>query len=118
MPRSLKGQAAPSHAFVPVPNSASPPPPDLPSWCFWWTALLPQARVEREIREMEGVMEIDVTPATAATQSPAAPETPGAGMSQGSTTSDSEWLLPVVVSVLPPTDDDCRRLLARVITLL
>lgn len=64
-------------------------------------------------------MEIDVTPATAATQSPTAPERPVAGMSQGSASGgDPEWFLPVVMSVSPPTDDDCRRLLARVRTLL
>lgn len=77
--------------------------------------------MEKEIREMEGVMEIDTSPmvVTASQQSPAAPETPGTAMSsQGSVTGDSEWLLPVVTSVKPPTGDDCRELLSRVRSLL
>ncbi|CAM9154732.1 unnamed protein product [Scytosiphon promiscuus] len=75
-----------------------------------------QRRVEKEIREMEGVMEIDISAAasSASQQSPAAAGTPSTAMSQSSTTGDSEWLLPVVMSVKPPTDSDCRELLARV----
>lgn len=68
---------------------------------------------------MEGVMEIDTSAATRPSQqSPTAPGTPGAAASQGSmtATSDPEWLLPVLLSVTPPTDDDCRELLARVTT--
>lgn len=67
---------------------------------------------------MEGVMEIDVTPAATASQSPSAPETPCTAMSQGSASGDSEWLLPVVVSVSPPTAADCRELLGRVTALV
>ncbi len=76
-----------------------------------------QAGVEKEIQQMEGVMEIDASAAARPSQqSPSAPGTPGAAGSQGSatTTGDPEWLLPVLLSVTPPTDGDCRELLARV----
>lgn len=72
-----------------------------------------QTRVEENIREMEGVMEIEFLHAVAASQSPSAPETPGALMSQGSASGDSEWSLPTVMSVTPPTVTDCQDLLAR-----
>ncbi|CAM9813800.1 unnamed protein product [Ectocarpus sp. 13 AM-2016] len=73
-----------------------------------------QTRVEKEIREMEGVMEIQTSAGATSSQSPA---TPGA-MSQNSATGDSEWGLPMVVSVKPPTDGDCHELLSRVTSLL
>lgn len=71
-----------------------------------------QARVEREIKQMEGVMEIDTFAAASASQQ----STPGTATSQSpaTATGDPEWLLPVVVSVSPPTDADCRELLSRV----
>lgn len=65
---------------------------------------------------MEGVMEIDTfAAATASQQSLTGPETPGTAMSQSpaTATGDPEWLLPVVISVNPPTDGDCRELLSR-----
>ncbi|CAM9725268.1 unnamed protein product [Ectocarpus sp. 6 AP-2014] len=74
-----------------------------------------QTRVEKEIREMEGVMEIQTSAGATSSQSPA---TPGAAMSQNSATGDSEWGLPMVVSVKPPTDGDCLELLSRVTSLL
>ncbi|CAM9366240.1 unnamed protein product [Ectocarpus sp. 12 AP-2014] len=74
-----------------------------------------QTRVEKEIREMEGVMEIQTSAGATSSQSPA---TPGAAMSQNSATGDSEWGLPMVVSVKPPTDGDCHELLSRVTSLL
>ncbi|CAM9183270.1 unnamed protein product [Ectocarpus fasciculatus] len=74
-----------------------------------------QTRVEKEIREMEGVMEIHTSAGATSSQSPA---TPGAAMSQNSATGDSEWGLPMVVSVKPPTDGDCHELLSRVTSLL
>lgn len=60
-------------------------------------------------------MEIDTFAAASASQQ-SAPETPGTAMSQSpaTATGDPEWLLPVVVSVNPPTDADCRELLSRV----
>lgn len=74
-----------------------------------------QSRVENDIRNMEGVMDIDIAPAaTTSTQSPSAPETPSGTMSQGSVSGDAELLLPVVMSVSPPTMEDYRALLARV----
>lgn len=75
-----------------------------------------QARVEQEIRHMEGVMDIDFSPmSTMASQSPAVPETPGSvASSQGSGFGDAEWSLPVLTSVSSPTDGDCRQLLSRV----
>eukprot|EP00752_Nemacystus_decipiens_P009171 g8192.t1 len=71
-----------------------------------------QARVEREIKQMEGVMEIDTFAAATASQQ----STPGTATSQSpvATTGEPEWLLPVVTSVSPPTDADCRELLSRV----
>eukprot|EP00903_Cladosiphon_okamuranus_P011728 g11028.t1 len=71
-----------------------------------------QARVENEIKQMEGVMEIDTFAAASASQQ----STPGTATSQSpaTATSDPEWLLPVVTSVSPPTDADCRELLSRV----
>ncbi|CAM9161348.1 unnamed protein product [Ectocarpus sp. 4 AP-2014] len=74
-----------------------------------------QTRVEKEIREMEGVMEIQTSAGATSSQSPA---TPGAAMSQNSATGDSEWGLPMVVSVKPPTDGDCHELLSRVTSML
>lgn len=63
---------------------------------------------------MEGVMEIDTFAAASASQQ----STPGTAASQQSpataATGDPEWLLPVVTSVSPPTDADCRELLSRV----
>lgn len=76
-----------------------------------------QNDAEGDIRELEGVMEIDFTPA-AATQSPPAPETPGGLMSQGSASGEPEWSLPEVLSVTPPSVVDCHDLLARVQSLL
>ncbi|CAB1117694.1 unnamed protein product [Ectocarpus sp. CCAP 1310/34] len=74
-----------------------------------------QTRVEKEIREMEGVMAIQISAGATSSQSPA---TPGAAISQNSATGDSEWGLPMVVSVKPPTDGDCHELLSRVTSLL
>lgn len=59
-------------------------------------------------------MELDMAPATALTPSPSAPENPLGSMTQGSSALDPELSLPVVMSVTPPTLNDCRDLLARV----
>lgn len=71
-------------------------------------------RVEQDIQKLEGVMEIDCSSTTASSQSPLQPETPGTASSQGSTSDEFVYTLPVVMSITPPTASDLHQLLARV----